>query len=59
MTMLHAVHSLDLPHPCARVQGIRFIFSDGSRVVYRLSGTGSSLFKGQTVSRLTWFWIAV
>lgn len=26
---------------CFVLQGIRFIFDDGSRVVYRLSGTGS------------------
>jgi len=27
-------------------QGIRFIFTDGSRIIFRLSGTGSS---GQTI----------
>jgi len=26
----------------SRNQGIRFIFTDGSRIIYRLSGTGSS-----------------
>lgn len=31
-----------IDHSISKNQGLRFVFTDGSRIIYRLSGTGSS-----------------
>lgn len=40
--MSHLLHSIDINFFSFVLQGLRIVFEDGSRIVIRLSGTGSS-----------------